>query len=94
MPDELIGQGDVVKGNYSKQERCAQILRFLNDGKIRSTSEVARALKMQNATAFRKLLLDMYARGEVRSYCDSVGYRWQSNPLIQLPMFDDEKEGV
>lgn len=86
MPSELIGQGDVVKGHYTSNERREQIKRYLSDGKIRSTSEIAKALKMQNTTNLRKLLKDMYARFEILAYVESRMYRWQSPVLFQLTL--------
>ena len=86
MPDELIGQGDVVKGYYSKTERMTQVMRFLNDGKIRSSSEIARALKMQNSTAFRKVLIAMWHDKLLLAYQESGMYRWQVNVHVQLPL--------
>lgn len=90
MPDELIGQGDVVQGYYSKLERKTQVLRYLSDGKIRATSEIARALKMQNSTNFRKLLLELWHEKQILAYTESRMYRWQKPQLEQLPLFIDE----
>jgi len=90
MPDELIGQGDVVKGYYSKNERKAQVLRFLSDGKIRSTAEIAKALKMQGSTNFRKMLCEMYNDKLILAYVESRMYRWQYPNLRQSPLFSDD----
>jgi len=87
MPNELIGQGDVVSGHYSKTERMTQIMLFLKDGKIRSTSEIARALKMKPTSNFRKILLAMWRDELILSYQDSGMYRWQIPAKIQTEMF-------
>lgn len=87
MPVELIGQGDVVKGYYSKTERMTQIMRFLNDGKIRSTAEIARALKMQNSTNLRKMLVAMWNDKLLLAYKESNMYRWQKPSMLQIEMF-------
>lgn len=92
MPDELIGQGDVVKGYYTRQERMVQIMRFLDDGKIRSTSEIARALKMRGSTNLRKMLLDLWATKSIFAYKDTAGYRWQMPKLMQKTMFPEGGE--
>lgn len=95
MPDELIGQEDVVKGYYSKLERQDQVLRFLKDEKIRSTSEVARALKMQNSTCLRKMLLELWQDKKVLAYKESGMYRWQ-RPMpkqLALPFASENSEG-
>jgi len=89
MPDELIGQGDVTKGHYSKTERMTQIMRYLSDGKIRSTSEIARALKMTPTSNFRKILLAMYNDKLILAYQESGMYRWQIPKLIKKSMFPD-----
>ena len=90
MPDELIGQGDVVKGYYSKAERQAQILRFLSDGKIRSTSEIAKALRMRGSTNLRKMLLDLFKRNWLLAYQESGMYRWQLPRQEQMELFPKE----
>lgn len=90
MPNELIGQGDVVKGHYSKTERMAQIMRYLSDGKIRSSSEIARALKMQNTSKFRKMLLELFEAKELLAYSESRMYRWQRPTEIQLILFPEK----
>lgn len=87
MPNELIGQGEVVKGYYSKTERQAQILRFLSDGKIRSTSEIAKALKMRGSTNLRKMLLELWREKIILAYQESNMYRWQKPSLVQIEMF-------
>jgi DNA-binding IclR family transcriptional regulator len=87
MPDDLIGEGDVVKGYYSKLERRTQILRYLSDGKIRSTSEIAKALKMQNSTNLRKMLLELWHEKHLLAYTESRMYRWQKPLLEQLELF-------
>lgn len=92
MPNELIGQGDVVKGYYSQAERMAQVLRFLSDGKIRSTSEIARALKMRPSSNFRKMLTRMWTRKLLLAYTESGMYRWQFPPLTQIEMFPENEE--
>jgi len=90
MPDELIGQGDVVKGYYSKAERKEQVRRFLSDGKIRATSEIAVALKMQNTSDLRKMLRQMYEDKELFAYVESRMYRWQKPRFMQLALdFED-----
>lgn len=89
MPNELIGQGDVVKGHYSKTERMAQIMRYLSDGKIRSSSEIAKALKMQNTSKFRKMLIAMWNDKLILAYQESGMYRWQMPTQIQLAMFPE-----
>lgn len=89
MPDELIGQGDVVKGHYSKTERMTQIMRYLKDGKIRSTSEIARALKMQPTSNLRLMLIAMYNDKLILAYQESGMYRWQLPQMIQVQMFPD-----
>lgn len=89
MPSELIGQGDVVKGYYSQSERREQIRRFLSDGKIRSTAEIAAALKMRNTTLLRQMLKQMYADKAVLAYVESRMYRWQIPKIIQLEMFPE-----
>lgn len=88
MPEEMIGQGDVVRGYYSKNERKAQVLRFLSDGKIRSTSEIAKALKMRGSTNLRKMLCEMYNEKQLLAYVESRMYRWQSPKLVQLELPD------
>jgi len=90
MPEELIGQGDVAKGYYSKTERMTQIMRYLKDGKIRSTSEIARALKMKGSTNLRKMLCAMYNDKLLLAYKESGMYRWQVPKLIQTGMFPEE----
>lgn len=94
MPDELIGQGDITKGCYSKTERMTQIMRYLSDGKIRSTSEIARALKMCNSTPFRNMLKAMWRDKLLLAYEESRMYRWQMPKLIQLPFIDMVDEGI
>lgn len=89
MPDELIGQGDVVRGYYTRQERMVQIQRYLDDGKIRSTSEIARALKMRGSTNLRKMLLDLWETKTVLAYKDTAGYRWQIAKPVQLKLFPE-----
>jgi hypothetical protein len=86
MPDELIGQGEITKGYYSKTERITQIMRYLSDGKIRSTSEIAKALKMQNSTKLRKLLLALWADKLLLAYTESRMYRWQYPTFHQLAL--------
>jgi len=94
MPDELIGQGDVTKGYYSKTERMTQVMRYLSDGKIRSTSEIATALKMKPTSKFRKMLLALYADKLILAYQESRMYRWQLPKLMQQEMFPFETEEV
>lgn len=90
MPEELIGQGDVQRGRYSEVERREQILRYLSDGKIRTTSEVARALKMQASTHLRRMLGELYAEKKLLAYSEIGMYRWQKPQLFQMPFdFDD-----
>jgi len=89
VPNELIGQGDVVKGHYSKTERMTQIMRYLSDGKIRSSSEIANALKMRNSTKFRKMLIAMWQDKLILAYQESGMYRWQLPMPIQLAMFPE-----
>jgi len=88
MPDDLIGQGDITKGYYSKTERISQIMRYLSDGKIRSTSEIAAALKMKPTTKFRAILLTLYRNGHLLAYQESRMYRWQSRKFYQIRLFD------
>jgi len=90
MPDELIGEGDVTKGYYSKTERITQIMRYLSDGKIRSTSEIAAALKMKPTSKFRAILLALYRDGHLLAYQESRMYRWQKPKLEQLALFHND----
>jgi hypothetical protein len=92
MPDELIGEGDVTKGYYSQEERRAQIMRYLSDGKIRSTSEIAKALKMKPTSKFRKMLLELFAQQRILAYSQGKMYRWQSPKLMQISMFPLEEQ--
>ena len=87
MANNTVGEWDIVKGHYSKEERRTQILRFLSDGKIRSTSEIAKALQMKGTTKFREMLMDLWREGHIMAYKEANMYRWQKPKLEQLALF-------
>ena len=88
MKDNTAGEGDIMKGYYSRRERREQVLSYLSDGKMRATSEIAKALKMRNTTKFRTMLIDLWLDGHILAYKESNMYRWQKPTLEQLVLFD------
>lgn len=76
--------------NFTRDERKAQIKRLLNDGLIRSTWDICRALDVAPSTHFRNILLEMHKDELISAYSEPKGnkvtFYWYIQKTLPLPL--------
>lgn len=76
--------------NFSRAERGTQIIRLLRDGKVRTTSQIAKALGMSASGHLRDILCELYKNQSIAGYAQGnvahhYIYYWYDQRTLPLP---------
>lgn len=96
---EIQRRAKIEKSRFTRIERYEQIKRLLADGNIRTTSQIAKALRMSPSQHLRDILCELYRDGTILGYAESAVahhpiYHWYVQGTLPLPSPDFQRMAV
>lgn len=88
--NELRKRDDFKQARFTRDERKQQICRFLSNGQIFTTAQIAKQLCMSPSQNLRDILCELYNAGKIRRYSEGKVaahpiYYWYIQVSLPLP---------